>query len=87
VPAARRLVAEEAPGPVAAGCQAVKLRLGDALNRDMERSRALRSALGLDVTLLADGPGCGVGRGVGVGVGADEDYLRAHLLTAGPAWR
>jgi D-galactarolactone cycloisomerase len=47
-------VAEEAAGQVAGGYRAVKLRLGDTLNRDMERTVALRSKLGSDVTLLAD---------------------------------
>ena len=32
----------------------MKLRLGDALDRDMERARVLRSALGPDVAMLAD---------------------------------
>jgi D-galactarolactone cycloisomerase len=47
-------VAQEALGQVAAGYRAVKLRLGDTLNRDKERAVALRSALGPDVALLAD---------------------------------
>jgi L-alanine-DL-glutamate epimerase-like enolase superfamily enzyme len=47
-------VAEEALSQVAAGYRAVKLRLGDTLNRDRERAGALRSALGPDVALLAD---------------------------------
>jgi L-alanine-DL-glutamate epimerase-like enolase superfamily enzyme len=38
----------------AAGYRAVKPRLGDTLNPDMERAGALRSALGPDVALLAD---------------------------------
>jgi D-galactarolactone cycloisomerase len=51
VPAA---VAEEAGRQVADCYRAVKLRLGDTLNRDIERTRALRSELGPDVVLLAD---------------------------------
>lgn len=47
-------VVHEAMSQVAAGYRAVKLRLGDALDRDMERARVLRSALGPDVAMLAD---------------------------------
>ena len=47
-------VAEEALSQVAADYRAVKLRLGDTLNRDMERTVALRSALPADVALPAD---------------------------------
>jgi D-galactarolactone cycloisomerase len=47
-------VAEEALSQVAAGYRAVKLRLGDTLNRDRERTVAMRSALPSDVALLAD---------------------------------
>ena len=52
--AAPGAVADEALSQVAAGYRAVKLRLGDAIDRDTERARALRSALGPDVALLAD---------------------------------
>jgi L-alanine-DL-glutamate epimerase-like enolase superfamily enzyme len=52
--AAPGAVADEAVGQVAAGYRAVKLRLGDTLESDTERARALRSALGSDVVLLAD---------------------------------
>jgi L-alanine-DL-glutamate epimerase-like enolase superfamily enzyme len=52
--AAPGAVADEALSQVAAGYRAVKLRLGDSVDRDMERARALRSALGPDVALLAD---------------------------------
>src|ERR1700761_200271 len=47
-------VIDEALSQVAAGYGAVKLRLGDAINRDTERARALRAALGSDVRLLPD---------------------------------
>ena len=47
-------VAQEASRQVAAGYRAVKLRLGDTVNRDIERTLALRSELGPDVALLAD---------------------------------
>jgi D-galactarolactone cycloisomerase len=53
-PAAPAAVAQEALGQVAAGYRAVKLRLGDTLNHDMERTEAMRSALPADVALLAD---------------------------------
>jgi D-galactarolactone cycloisomerase len=52
--AAPAAVAEEALSQVAAGYRAVKLRLGDTLNHDMERAVAMRSALPADVALLAD---------------------------------
>jgi D-galactarolactone cycloisomerase len=52
--AAPAAVSDEAPRQVAAGYRAVKLRLGDTLTADIERSCALRSALGPDVALLAD---------------------------------
>ena len=52
--AAPGAVADEALGQVAAGYRAVKLRLGDTLESDTERARALRAALGSDVALLAD---------------------------------
>jgi D-galactarolactone cycloisomerase len=52
--AAPGAVADEALSQVAAGYRAVKLRLGDTLHSDTERARALRTALGSDVALLAD---------------------------------
>ena len=52
--AAPAAVSDEALSQVAAGYRAVKLRLGDTLTADIERSCALRSALGPDVALLAD---------------------------------
>ncbi|TVZ04708.1 mandelate racemase/muconate lactonizing enzyme family protein [Trebonia kvetii] len=52
--AAPAAVADEALSQVAAGYRAVKLRLGDTLESDAERARALRAALGSDVGLLAD---------------------------------
>jgi L-alanine-DL-glutamate epimerase-like enolase superfamily enzyme len=52
--AAPAAVADEARRQVAAGYHAVKLRLGDAPNRDEERAHALRAAVGPDVALLAD---------------------------------
>jgi len=52
--AAPSAVIDEALSQVAAGYGAVKLRLGDAVDRDIERARALRAALGSDVALLAD---------------------------------
>jgi D-galactarolactone cycloisomerase len=39
-------LAEEASKQVAGGYRAVKLRLGDTLKRDIERTLALRSELG-----------------------------------------
>jgi L-alanine-DL-glutamate epimerase-like enolase superfamily enzyme len=44
----------EARGFVAAGHRAVKMRLGRTSNEDLARARALRTALGPDVKLLAD---------------------------------
>jgi D-galactarolactone cycloisomerase len=52
--AAPGAVADEALSQVAAGYAAVKLRLGDNLERDKERAVALRTALGPDVAMLAD---------------------------------
>jgi L-alanine-DL-glutamate epimerase-like enolase superfamily enzyme len=52
--AAPAAVAEEALAQVALGYRAVKLRLGDTLHRDSERTRVLRAAVGSDVALLAD---------------------------------
>lgn len=52
--AAPAAVAEEALAQVALGYRAVKLRLGDSLPHDSERTRAMRAALGSDVALLAD---------------------------------
>lgn len=48
------VVAEEAVRCVAAGFHAVKLRLGDTLSRDMERTVAMRSAVGDGIPILAD---------------------------------
>jgi D-galactarolactone cycloisomerase len=47
-------VVDEALSQVASGYRAVKLRIGDTLNRDKERARAMRTALGSDVAMLAD---------------------------------
>jgi L-alanine-DL-glutamate epimerase-like enolase superfamily enzyme len=47
-------LAEEALGCVALGFRALKLRLGDGIRKDMERTIAVRSAVGDDVSLLAD---------------------------------
>jgi hypothetical protein len=47
-------LAEEASKQVAGGYHAVKLRPGDTLKRYIERTVALRSALGSDVALQAD---------------------------------
>jgi D-galactarolactone cycloisomerase len=52
--AAPAAVTEEALAQVALGYRAVKLRLGDSLSSDSERARAMRTALGSDVALLAD---------------------------------
>ncbi|HEV7416251.1 MAG TPA: mandelate racemase/muconate lactonizing enzyme family protein [Tianweitania sediminis] len=48
-----RLVAE-AKSLVAQGYCALKLRLGDRIDRDIARARAVREAVGRDVTLMAD---------------------------------
>ena len=47
-------LAEEALASIAAGYRAVKLRLGDTVPRDIERTTAMRAAVGEDVALLAD---------------------------------
>jgi D-galactarolactone cycloisomerase len=47
-------VAGEAVRCVADGFRAVKLRLGDTLPRDMERTVAMRSAVGDEIAILAD---------------------------------
>lgn len=47
-------VAEEAAALVGRGFRAVKLRVGDSVERDIARLRAVRTAVGEDVTLLAD---------------------------------
>jgi D-galactarolactone cycloisomerase len=47
-------VAEEALASVASGYRAVKLRLGDTVRRDIERTVAMRTAVGEDIALLAD---------------------------------
>jgi D-galactarolactone cycloisomerase len=47
-------LAEEASKQVAGGYRVVKLRLGDTLKRDIERTLALRSELGPDAALQAD---------------------------------
>jgi L-alanine-DL-glutamate epimerase-like enolase superfamily enzyme len=47
-------LAEEALASVAAGYRAVKLRLGDTLRTDIERTGAMRAAVGDGVALLAD---------------------------------
>ena len=47
-------LAEEARRHVEAGYCALKLRIGDSVNRDGPRIRAVREELGRDVTLLAD---------------------------------
>jgi L-alanine-DL-glutamate epimerase-like enolase superfamily enzyme len=47
-------LAEEARRHVEAGYRAVKLRIGDAVARDLERVRGVREALGPDVALLSD---------------------------------
>ena len=52
--AAPAAVTEEALAQVAAGYRAVKLRLGDSLFNDSERTVAMRAALPPDVALLAD---------------------------------
>ncbi|MBO0903750.1 mandelate racemase/muconate lactonizing enzyme family protein [Jiella sp. MQZ13P-4] len=48
-----RLV-EEARGLVARGYRALKLRIGDRIDRDIARAGAVREAVGTDVTLMAD---------------------------------
>ena len=52
--AAPALVVEEALSQVALGYRAVKLRIGDTIHRDGERARAMRTALGSGIALLAD---------------------------------
>ena len=47
-------VAEEALASVARGYRAVKLRLGDTVRTDIERTVAMRAAVGDDIALLAD---------------------------------
>ncbi|YBV94449.1 mandelate racemase/muconate lactonizing enzyme family protein (plasmid) [Phyllobacteriaceae bacterium JZ32] len=47
-------IAEEAMGLVKSGFRAVKLRIGDTLDRDFARLRAVRTAIGDDIVLLAD---------------------------------
>jgi D-galactarolactone cycloisomerase len=47
-------LAEEALAQVALGYRAVKLRLGDTVTNDAERTRAMRAAVGSDIALLAD---------------------------------
>ena len=47
-------VAEEALASVARGYRAVKLRLGDTVRTDIERTVAMRVAVGDDIALLAD---------------------------------
>jgi D-galactarolactone cycloisomerase len=47
-------LADEARACVATGYQALKLRLGDTLARDLERAAAMRSAVGEGIALLAD---------------------------------
>lgn len=48
------LLAEEARRHVDAGYRAVKLRIGDAVDRDLARVRRVRESLGPDVTILSD---------------------------------
>lgn len=45
---------DEARAHVEAGYRAVKLRLGDTVERDLARVRAVRKALGPDITILTD---------------------------------
>ncbi len=45
---------EESQAQVEAGYKALKLRVGDRLDRDMERVTAVREALGPDMTILVD---------------------------------
>lgn len=47
-------LAEEAAGHVARGYRAVKLRVGDTVERDLERVRAVRLALGAGIEILVD---------------------------------
>jgi len=47
-------LAHEALASIAAGYRAVKLRLGDTVPRDIERTTAIRAAVGDDIALLAD---------------------------------
>jgi L-alanine-DL-glutamate epimerase-like enolase superfamily enzyme len=47
-------LADEALASIAAGYRAVKLRLGDTVPRDIERTTAMRAAVGDDIALLAD---------------------------------
>ncbi len=47
-------LADEARACVAQGYQALKLRLGDTLTRDLERAAAMRAAVGDGIALLAD---------------------------------
>lgn len=48
------VLAAEAQASMAAGYRAIKLRLGDTLTMDRERTVAVRAAVGGDVALLAD---------------------------------
>jgi D-galactarolactone cycloisomerase len=48
------VLADEARACVANGYQALKLRLGDTLARDLERAAAMRAAVGDGIALLAD---------------------------------
>ncbi|HWH82118.1 MAG TPA: mandelate racemase/muconate lactonizing enzyme family protein [Burkholderiaceae bacterium] len=47
-------MAEEARRHVASGYRAVKLRIGDAVERDLARVRAVREAVGSEVAILCD---------------------------------
>jgi L-alanine-DL-glutamate epimerase-like enolase superfamily enzyme len=47
-------LAQEALASIAAGYRAVKLRLGDTVPRDIERTTAIRAAVGDGIALLAD---------------------------------
>jgi L-alanine-DL-glutamate epimerase-like enolase superfamily enzyme len=47
-------LAEEAAGYVAKGYRAVKLRVGDSVQRDIARVKAVREALGPDIEILVD---------------------------------
>lgn len=47
-------VADEAVRCVADGFRAVKLRLGDTVQRDLERAAAMRNAVGDEIAILAD---------------------------------
>ena len=45
---------EEAQGYIAAGFTAIKLRLGDTVEKDVERLRAVRLAVGTDIDIMVD---------------------------------